>query len=194
MEPVFLAVGLVAAAVAVHFRAMLYLKHVRAATDGRYYWVQDLADKQAAADLLGTLQLRVLRLLAHIRADPDLATAPNFARLLANYSPGSLLENADDGTTSYSENKGQRIVLCLRTKDASQRLQEPNLLMFVVLHELAHLMTLSVDTGAHSAEFWANFRRLLEVAVKVGVYAPENYGEMPKSYCGLMLNDNPYYD
>jgi predicted metal-dependent hydrolase len=38
--------------------------------------------------------------------------------------------------------------------------------MFVTLHEMAHLMTESLDAHKHTREFWSNFRRLLEDASK----------------------------
>jgi hypothetical protein len=66
-----------------------------------------------------------------------------------------------------------------------------NTVMFVVLHEMAHLMTEQLSTGKHTSEFWANFRRLLEDASKIGVYSPVNYSRTPVDYCGMQITDSP---
>ena len=62
---------------------------------------------------------------------------------------------------------------------------------FVVLHELAHIMTKSIG---HTKEFWNNFKFLLQNAADIGVYTPIDYKRKPKEYCGMKITDNPYYD
>ena len=44
--------------------------------------------------------------------------------------------------------------------------------MFVAIHEIAHIMTLSVG---HTEEFWNNFKFLLENAVELNIYTPVDY-------------------
>ena len=73
----------------------------------------------------------------------------------------------DEKYTSYTVNKGEKIVFCLRDKDGEEKLVKENIMMFVSLHELAHLMTESVG---HEPEFWDNFRILLRVAISNGLY------------------------
>ena len=92
--------------------------------------------------------------------------------------------------TSYSENKGQKIVVCLRdkTKAPEYPLIEENTVMFVMLHEMAHLMT---ETIGHTQEFWANFKRILHDAVKLNIYTPVNYAQRPTPYCGMTITDSP---
>jgi len=34
----------------------------------------------------------------------------------------------------------------------------------------------------------------LENAKECGVYEPVNYKKKPTQYCGMTINDNPYYD
>ena len=63
--------------------------------------------------------------------------------------------------------------------------------MFVATHEIAHIMTKSIG---HKPEFWNNFKFLLETAKEIGVYSPEDYKKTPRSYCGMKITDNPYYD
>ena len=93
-------------------------------------------------------------------------------------------------STSYSENKGDVIVVCLRDKTRPPEfpLVEDNTLMFVVLHEMAHLMTESIG---HTSEFWTNFRGILQDAIRLGLYRPVNYAKTPTPYCGMMITDSP---
>jgi WLM domain len=62
----------------------------------------------------------------------------------------------ENGYTSYSVNKGEKIVMCVRQKDNS--LVPKNVVMYVGIHELSHIMT--SDIG-HTPEFWDNFKFLL---------------------------------
>ena len=55
--------------------------------------------------------------------------------------------------TSYSLNKGEKIALCIRKKGEAKEFIEDNTIMFVAIHELAHIMTESVG---HEPEFWDN--------------------------------------
>lgn len=96
--------------------------------------------------------------------------------------------------TSYTENKGEQLVLCLREKKAvngENRLHDPNTMMFVVCHELTHIMN---DAWGHETEFWELFKTMLENAIECGVYSPVNYRLYPINYCGLELNYNPLFD
>ena len=61
--------------------------------------------------------------------------------------------------------------------------------MFVVIHELAHVMTKSVG---HTQEFWDNMAYLLERAEELKIYVPKNYKESPVDYCGMEINTTPH--
>ena len=45
-----------------------------------------------------------------------------------------------------------------------------------------------------SRKYWQNFKFLLENAKAANIYQPVDYKKNPKEYCGMTLNDNPYYD
>ena len=64
-------------------------------------------------------------------------------------------------------------------------------LMFVVLHELTHMMNNKWD---HHLDFWLLFKFLLTNAADIGIYSPVNYKIYPINYCGLDLYYNPYFD
>ena len=119
-------------------------------------------------------------------------TYPNnkdIKRMINNFNPDKISETGRNSKyTSYSVNKGEKIVLCLRSKDSKEKLIDENTLSFVAIHELAHLMTKSIG---HTPEFWKNFKFLLQNAVKINLYKNEDYSKNPKPYCGIKVTDSP---
>lgn len=99
------------------------------------------------------------------------------------------------GSTSYTENKGEKLVLCLRNKEPNAQgeyeFHDINLIMFVVLHELTHVMN---DRWGHKMQFWQLFKFVLKNAVECGIYKPVDYRQTPARYCGMDITYNPYYD
>jgi hypothetical protein len=97
------------------------------------------------------------------------------------------------GATSYTENK-TKLILCLREKhktDGDHQLHDINILMFVVLHELAHMMN---NSWGHPQQFWVLFKFMLLNAVEAGIYKPKNYRHNNITYCGLKITYNPLFD
>jgi hypothetical protein len=163
------------------------------ASDGNLYKVQDLPGKKDAAEMMATIHSNLLKVVNYYKQDEFVSDEP--ARLLAErFNPNAVMENTvTSSDTSYSENKGEKIVLCLRDKKNPPEypLVDLNTVMFVTLHEMAHLMTADLNANKHTREFWANFRRLLEDAARLGVYSPVNYSRSPVEYCGMMITDSP---
>lgn len=162
---------------------------VKSTIDDNSYKVRDLPDKQIAADLLAQIRERCERLIAHlVKTDPE---DKRTERLVTGFKPEKISEGTDNKNyTSYSINKGERIVFCLRSrkKTTNDRPEDVNTLMFVALHELAHICTTEVG---HTQSFWDNFKWLLEEAIAVGVYIKEDYQHHPKEYCGVDITSSP---
>jgi WLM domain len=159
--------------------------------DGHEYDMQNLPDKERALQLLTEVRANLMKLYNHYKDNPNLAQDPPVARFLARFNPDSFVENdMSSKDTSYSENKGEKIVVCLRdkTKPPSYPLVDKNTVMFVMLHEMAHLMT---ETIGHTQEFWTNFKRNLGDAVQLGIYSPVNYAQSPVPYCGMQITSSP---
>lgn len=112
-------------------------------------------------------------------------------QFIKNYNPKNLYEISPHnilGNTSFTEGKGAKVVFCLRDKQG--KLHDINTLMFVVLHEMAHIMN---DRWGHEQYFWELFRLVLTDAEEAGIYKPVDYGVYPKSYCGMQITQNPYF-
>lgn len=110
-------------------------------------------------------------------------------RLKTNYNPDNITENTPDAKyTSYSVNKGEQLYFCLRSKKNGEKLVDKNVMMFVAIHELSHLMTEAVG---HPPDFWNNFKFLLKVAIDLKVYNHIDFNAYPKDYCGTKITDTP---
>ena len=163
------------------------VEYVESKVDGRKYLVRKLDDKNEAADLLANIRLKLIRLCE----DLELKDIDNkdVYRLVKRFQPNNITEgSSNEKYTSYSVNKGEKVVFCLRSRDKKKQLVKENTMMFVALHELAHIMTVSVG---HTDEFWDNFRFLLKRAIALGLYVPEDYENKPVDYCGIKITNSP---
>jgi len=80
------------------------------------------------------------------------------------------------GKKSYTINK-QKIYLCLRDKNGDY--YHNNMLIYVLLHEYAHVIC---DEVGHTDKFWKIFEELMILATEMGIYNPnipilQNYCE-----------------
>lgn len=157
---------------------------VRAKTDDRRYIVRKLPDAQEAAELLARINAKLARLVEHMASSYPSDAA--VLKLHRNYNPDSLSEGGTEvGYTSYSVNKGEKIVMCLRQRDDS--FVSENVLVYVAIHELGHLMTSEVG---HVPAFWQNFRRLVQEAIAIGVYTRVDFDSQPQPYCGISITSS----
>jgi predicted metal-dependent hydrolase len=165
------------------------LVEARSTKDNNVYRVQNLPDKQEACERMAEIRGNLDKLIEHYKDDPASVADPRINVMITRFRPENMCENdIDADSTSYSENKGDKIVVCLRDKAKPYRLVDCNTVMFVILHEMAHLMTTTVG---HTPEFWANFRRILQDAVQIGIYRQVNYAKSPTPYCGMTITDSP---
>ena len=148
---------------------------------------RDLPDKQEAADHLADLTAHLQHFVHRLhRAYP---TDERVDRLYRRYNPDAVSEQeAQSNMTSYSYNKGEYMVFCIRSRDGKNTLASMNTMTFVGLHELSHVMTVS---KGHDETFWENFRFLLAHAIKWKYYVAVDYMSKPKPYCGTHITDTP---
>jgi hypothetical protein len=166
---------------------------VKSSVDGNTYQVRDMPDKQEAADLLARVRQRMQKLYNYL-----IATYPEklqVKQLRQNFKPdpSRISESTPDAEhTSYSVNKGESVHLCLRQRQGNnESLVKENVMTFVALHEMSHMIT---PTVGHGPDFWNNFGWLLKIAEDQGIYAYEDFAAHPVSYCGVKITDSPKYD
>lgn len=159
--------------------------------DGQTYEMQNLPDKEKAVVLMAKIRANLTKLYEYYRDTPNVNQEPPVKLFCSRFSTDVFCENdMQSPDTSYSENKGQKIVVCLRDKTNPPQypLIDENTVMFVMLHEMSHLMT---ETIGHTQEFWTNFKRILQDAMQIGIYAHVNYARQPTAYCGMTITDSP---
>ena len=167
------------------------LKCIISSKDGNRYCVRERLKLELAADLLASVTGKCKNMVEYMKK-----THPNderTKRLDEGFNPKKINETLPTSElTAYSENKGEKLAFCLnKKKHNNDNLIDSNTLMFVAIHEIAHIMTTSVG---HTEEFWNNFKFLLENAVELKLYTPVDYKKEPEGYCGMDITDNPYYD
>lgn len=158
--------------------------------DNKKYLVRNREDSGEAANLLAKIRYNLIQLCDNLKKEyPD---KTDIKRLIYKFNPNSITETGKNSKyTSYSVNKGEKIVLCLRARDDEEKLIDENTLMFVAIHEISHIMTKSIG---HTKEFWRNFKFLLKHAIKQNLYKHVDYNSYPKKYCGITITDTPLND
>jgi hypothetical protein len=162
------------------------VEYIISSVNGKSYLVKNLPDKKEAANLLAKLNNTLQNLISKMQETyPD---SEDVKRLVSNYDPDSLSEGTETSNyTSYSVNKGEKIVFCLRSRDGNDKLVPINVLKYVAIHELSHLMTKEIG---HPQQFWENFKLLVQVAVKNKLYRNTNYSNKPVKYCGITIKSS----
>lgn len=185
-----LIVGMLVCIYVYHNSEYANLKCIISDVDGNKYCVRERRKLELAADRLAYVNQNMQSLVEHCKE--KYGNQENVKRLVKNYNPKKIYETLPTSKyTAYSQNKGEKMAFCLDTEKNGGKLIDMNTLTFVALHELAHIATVSIG---HTDEFWSNFKFLLNQAEKIGVYSPVDYSEKPQRYCGMNIDDNPYYD
>lgn len=166
------------------------LKCIISNVDGNKYCVRERNKLDKVADMLARVTQNLKKLVDYMAE--KYPKRENVLRMKANFNPKKIMETLPTSEfTAYTENKGEKMAFCVTRRKNGTKLIDENTLMFVAIHELAHVMT---KTHNHKDEFWHNFKFLLVNAKDIGIYTPEDYKKTPKEYCGMEISDNPYYD
>lgn len=85
----------------------------------------------------------------------------------------------NSGNESVTINK-ERIYLCIRDPKTKE-LYPLDVLIYVMLHEMSHVISKTYSTKSHNDEFFANFDRLLDKASAKGIINGPIH--VPSDYC-----------
>lgn len=150
--------------------------------------------KIEVAKRLGQLTQNLDRLVSYMyeKKLPDAKVSTRLAqrweRLRTN--PEGIRETAAGETiAAYSVNKGDQLRICVRDESSDNLFEDQNDMMFVALHELAHLMSKSYG---HNLEFKKNFAYITKIAVELGIYKYIDYQKKPTNYCGTDITYPSY--
>ena len=170
------------------------------AFNGDSFLVRNLNDKKDAANLLLEIRNRLKNLINCIQIkyegnsnDDILFIKEYLNNINSKFNNIKFREtNGSSKFTSYSINKGEEIVFCLRSKNKNtmDKLHDINELMYVAIHEIAHVGCPEIG---HTQLFKKINQILLKYAIECNLYSWKNYNSSPLEYCGIELNNNILY-
>jgi hypothetical protein len=153
---------------------------------GRVYKVRktDALTQTSTAQKLDYFRNELQKLVTYCYTN-NLPTAEDASRLYSRFKNLKINETATgEPSAAYVVNKAQELRICLQNEDENDT-------MFVLLHELAHVMSKSYG---HNAEFKKNMDVLVKLAVKLNIYKPVDYTKEPVNYCGVTISSTPCHN
>ena len=166
---------------------------IKADIDNNYYLVRDLSDKYVAANLLAQIKKNILYFINILYTNRDNKYSEYkiyIEQLYNNSITTNIFENANNNSdTSFSINKGEELNICLRSREVGtyNNFENMNLIMYVMLHELAHI---ACPEYGHGELFKRIFAFFTKVAMDLKLYSYVNYSKNPVKYCGLLITDS----
>lgn len=161
---------------------------VKSNLNNKYYKVRNLQDKQKAANILAKIEMNYEKLINHLKDNKSsFPQKEKYINRLIDYLDEIQISEKPQFVygTSYSINKGKRIVFCIRDKE--DNLHDMNVIMYVALHELSHV---ACPEFGHGELFKNVFYFIAKTAVSINIYNPVDYSILPQKYCGLKLTSS----
>jgi len=163
--------------------------YTKSSIDEKFYLVRNIKDKDKASYIIGKI-VKDLNIIAkyckqNIRKFPKMKL---YINRIYNRINGVIFResSAYSPYTSYTINKGDEMVLCLRSK-RTNKIHDYNILIYVAIHELGHIGCTEIG---HTKLFFKINRFLLKQAIKLNIYKYDNYNINNKSYCGMNVGNN----
>ena len=172
---------------------MVYVKANTPNNDKAVYLCRDLPDKHQAANLLAQIKANITTITTYLHTNKAQNKHKEYTtyidQLYNRTKDVIMLENDGDYEyTSYSINKGEQLVFCLRSRNlVTETLHDINLIMYVVLHEISHIACPEVG---HGELFKKIFAFITQTAIDIGLYRKIDFENNPVNYCGLLINDS----
>jgi len=166
------------------------MSYVQSHIDNKYYLVRNVNNKMEAANMLARIRQNVITLSDHLFSIKDKfpEQVNHIIQLHNRVNDIIIVESTGDSEyTSYSVNKGEQIVFCIRPKQTGDKLHDMNLVMYVVLHELSHV---ACPEFGHTELFKKIFSFITQQAILIGMYTKVDFAKDPVDYCGMMITDS----
>jgi hypothetical protein len=165
--------------------------------DNNYYKVRSNDNRQQKADLLALIKLK-LGVIVENLAKSQYSLNPSVQRLMANWSKGVSVKEIGnmESDAAYVINK-QYMSFCLPS-DVGNSPDNINLMTYVGIHELSHVMSNEIG---HGSEFIENFEFLLNFAKTLTYFDPVLEQTLPvyiqlnkmntaDNYCGVPIKNS----
>jgi predicted metal-dependent hydrolase len=163
----------------------------KATFDGQYYQVLKKNNSSITANIIAKIKYNINTITEFLKNNIEKYPKKEYAIInLYNRTKNiDIIERPDDSDeyiTSYTLNKGEQMVLCLRSK-LLKDIHDFNIILYVVLHELAHIASNNIG---HDDEFKSNFIFILKIAIELKLYKQVDYEKYPVKYCGMVVSEN----
>ena len=171
-----------------NFRSMTFLK---SPLDNNYYMVRELSDKDTAIIMLSTIKLNIIKLNDYlVKNKDDKYKEYNLyiEQLNDRIQSVTIAESREtSSSTSYSVNKGEELVFCLRSKKEWNKFHNFNTIMYVALHEISHI---ACPEYGHGPLFKKIFAFITQVAIELNIYVHVDFNKSPEEYCGIYITES----
>lgn len=169
------------------YNAEGFKEYITSSINNKKYGVhEELPNYHSVPDKLAKIEQFIKSLMTYLNGKlPGDARVSRMNKRLRNIK----MEESElkEGVSSFTVNKGELISVCVRSKENHSQFHNHQLLLFVIIHELAHIAS---ESFGHNDEFNKNFKWLLHEAQNVG-YTPVDYSTNPVTYCGVNVTNNP---
>jgi predicted metal-dependent hydrolase len=159
--------------------------------------VQDKNDKQRASNLLGIVNNNIHNIseymynnLINNNNNNYIKYKPYILKLKTGIN-NLIIRESDENSkyTSYTVNKGEQVILCIRSKLINKyknngNIHNINLIMYVVLHEISHI---ACPEYGHTPLFREIFNFFCNEASNIGIYKKIDFKITPMEYCGMTI-------
>jgi len=171
-----------------YFKSMTFLQ---SPLDQNYYMVRDLSDKTTAVIMLSTIKINTLKLNDYLVKNKDekyKEYKSYIEQLDGRIKSVSIAESRESSSsTSYSVNKGEELVFCLRSKKEWNKFHNFNTIMYVALHEISHI---ACPEYGHGPLFKKIFTFITEIAIELSIYTHIDFNKSPEEYCGIYITES----
>ena len=177
---------------------------VKSSLNSKIYNVRKGSDAQLRADYLAFIHAKLDIIVKTLKNDPNYINDPAVQRLIKNWESGISIKETGllESDAAYVINK-KYMSFCLQDtpflgKLKTTSLEDTNLVTYVGIHELSHIMSVSTD---HGEEFIKNFNFLLNYSKRLmfsnpftntiePLYISLNSLKTADNFCGVKLENS----
>lgn len=169
---------------------------IKSDIDNNFYMVRNLEDKQTASNVIAYNRQKIIKFINYLNENKNSKYedySEYIDRLVDKVTDLNIVENNGEGNvTSYSVNKGEELVLCLRSKIEKNIIHDNNLIFYVILHELSHIASpvYEDEHNNHGPVFNKIFSFLINTAIENNYYTRIDFSSKSVEYCGIYINDS----
>ena len=151
------------------------------------YLVRNLSDKDEAINTLIKIENSLKLLISKLLEDKTIINSDMYKYIEKINEKIDYVEiqesPIDSKYTSYSVNKGELLVFCIRSK-ITYKIHDINDLLYVAIHEIAHIGCPEIG---HTDLFFKINKFLINKAIEYGIYKYVDYSINSREDCGINL-------